>query len=117
PGPGQRRRLYRHRPIDQAGRLIRRRQPDTGFAAYHRPGGSGGGRTAAAVDATDGRTAPRPRRTRLTSQGARGIPMNTPAATGRQGILSLAVKDKAALYNAYMPFMKGVGIFVPTPKR
>lgn len=43
--------------------------------------------------------------------------MNTPAATGRQGILSLAVKDKAALYNAYMPFMKGGGIFVPTPKR
>ncbi|MEL1264896.1 PilZ domain-containing protein [Pseudoxanthomonas putridarboris] len=39
------------------------------------------------------------------------------AAGGRQGILSLAVKDKAALYNAYMPFMKGGGIFVPTPKR
>lgn len=39
------------------------------------------------------------------------------AAGGRQGILSLAVKDKAALYNAYMPFMRGGGIFVPTPKR
>ncbi|WP_454831527.1 PilZ domain-containing protein [Pseudoxanthomonas wuyuanensis] len=39
------------------------------------------------------------------------------AAGGRQGILSLAVKDKAALYNAYMPYMKGGGIFVPTPKR
>lgn len=39
------------------------------------------------------------------------------SAGGRQGILSLAVKDKAALYNAYMPFMKGGGIFVPTPKR
>ena len=42
------------------------------------------------------------------------------SATGggaRQGILSLAVKDKAALYNAYMPFVKGGGIFVPTPKR
>jgi len=39
------------------------------------------------------------------------------AAGGRQGILSLAVKDKAALYNAYMPFVKGGGIFVPTPKR
>ncbi len=35
----------------------------------------------------------------------------------RQGILSLAVKDKAGLYNAYMPFVKGGGIFVPTPKR
>ncbi|GGD39631.1 PilZ domain-containing protein [Pseudoxanthomonas indica] len=39
------------------------------------------------------------------------------AASGRQGILSLAVKDKAALYNAYMPYMKNGGIFVPTPKR
>ena len=39
------------------------------------------------------------------------------AAGVRQGILSLAVKDKAALYNAYMPFVKGGGIFVPTPKR
>ncbi|HEX3124902.1 MAG TPA: pilus assembly protein PilZ, partial [Rhodanobacteraceae bacterium] len=24
----------------------------------------------------------------------------------RQGILSLAIKDKGALYNAYMPFVK-----------
>ncbi|WP_411834588.1 PilZ domain-containing protein [Pseudoxanthomonas mexicana] len=39
------------------------------------------------------------------------------AAGGRQGILSLAVKDKAGLYNAYMPFIKGGGVFVPTPKR
>ena len=39
------------------------------------------------------------------------------AGAARQGILSLAVKDKAALYNAYMPFLKHGGIFVPTPKR
>ncbi|QDI04335.1 MULTISPECIES: PilZ domain-containing protein [Xanthomonas translucens group] len=39
------------------------------------------------------------------------------ATSGRQGILSLAVKDKPALYNAYMPFVKNGGIFVPTPKR
>ena len=39
------------------------------------------------------------------------------AASGRQGILSLAVKDKAALYNAYMPYIKQGGIFVPTPRR
>ena len=38
-------------------------------------------------------------------------------AGARQGILSLAIKDKAALYNAYMPFVKGGGIFVPTAKR
>lgn len=39
------------------------------------------------------------------------------AMGGRQGILSLAVKDKTALYGAYMPFVKNGGIFVPTPKR
>ncbi len=39
------------------------------------------------------------------------------AMSGRQGILSLAVKDKMALYSAYMPFVKNGGIFVPTPKR
>lgn len=42
--------------------------------------------------------------------------MNT-AVPGRQGILSLALKDKGSLYNAYMPFVKGGAIFVPTPKR
>ena len=35
----------------------------------------------------------------------------------RQGILSLTVKDKAQLYNAYMPYLKSGGIFVPTAKR
>jgi type IV pilus assembly protein PilZ len=35
----------------------------------------------------------------------------------RQGILSLSVKDKAQLYNAYMPYLKSGGIFVPTAKR
>lgn len=39
------------------------------------------------------------------------------AAGARQGILSLAIKDKSALYNAYMPYVKGGGIFVPTTKR
>lgn len=39
------------------------------------------------------------------------------AASGRQGILSLAVKDKAQLYSAYMPFIRNGAIFVPTPKR
>lgn len=39
------------------------------------------------------------------------------AGGARQGILSLAIKDKGALYNAYMPYVKGGAIFVPTPKR
>ena len=36
------------------------------------------------------------------------------AGGARQGILSLVVKDKAALYNAYMPYIRHGGIFVPT---
>ena len=43
--------------------------------------------------------------------------MNAAAGGARQGILSLAVKDKAALYNAYMPYIRHGGIFVPTGKR
>lgn len=38
-------------------------------------------------------------------------------STARQGVLSLAIKEKSQLYGAYMPFLKGGGIFVPTPKR
>lgn len=36
---------------------------------------------------------------------------------GGQGILSLSIKDKAALYTAYMPYLRNGGVFVPTPKR
>ncbi|HVI58432.1 MAG TPA: PilZ domain-containing protein [Luteimonas sp.] len=43
--------------------------------------------------------------------------MAATAGGARQGILSLAVKDKAQLYAAYMPYLKHGGIFVPTPKR
>ncbi|WP_101926655.1 MULTISPECIES: PilZ domain-containing protein [Luteimonas] len=43
--------------------------------------------------------------------------MSATGAGARQGILSLAVKDKTALYNAYMSYLKQGGIFVPTPKR
>ncbi|MCP5325662.1 MAG: PilZ domain-containing protein [Oceanospirillaceae bacterium] len=32
------------------------------------------------------------------------------------GILSLTIKDKAVLYAAYMPFVKGGGLFIPTNK-
>jgi type IV pilus assembly protein PilZ len=35
---------------------------------------------------------------------------------GRPAVLSLAIKEKAALYAAYMPFLKNGGIFVPTQK-
>ena len=38
------------------------------------------------------------------------------AAAPRQGILSLTIKDKTALYAAYMPFVKNGGLFIPTNK-
>ncbi|MES2298344.1 MAG: PilZ domain-containing protein [Pseudomonadota bacterium] len=34
----------------------------------------------------------------------------------RPSVLSLAIKEKAALYAAYMPFFTNGGIFVPTQK-
>jgi type IV pilus assembly protein PilZ len=37
-------------------------------------------------------------------------------AGSRPSVLSLAIKEKAALYAAYMPFLKNGGIFVPTNK-
>ena len=43
----------------------------------------------------------------------------TPAASGavaRPGVLSLNIREKAALYAAYMPFLKGGGIFIPTSR-
>ena len=37
-------------------------------------------------------------------------------AAPRQGILSLTMRDKSALYAAYMPFINGGGLFIPTKK-
>ncbi len=37
-------------------------------------------------------------------------------AAPRQGILSLTIRDKSALYAAYMPFINGGGLFIPTKK-
>jgi type IV pilus assembly protein PilZ len=36
--------------------------------------------------------------------------------TTKPGVLSLAIKEKAALYAAYMPFLDGGGLFIPTSK-
>lgn len=38
------------------------------------------------------------------------------ASQGRPGVLSLSFKEKAALFAAYMPFVKGGGLFIPTNK-
>ena len=34
----------------------------------------------------------------------------------RQGVISIAIKDKAMLHSSYMPFVKGGGIFIATEK-
>ena len=49
------------------------------------------------------------------------IPASTAAsgnsvAVARPSVLSLPIKEKAALYAAYMPFLVNGGIFVPTNK-
>jgi type IV pilus assembly protein PilZ len=41
-------------------------------------------------------------------------PVKPVAAGARPGVLSLTIKDKNALYAAYMPYVKGGGIFVPS---
>ena len=37
-------------------------------------------------------------------------------AVNKPGVLSLAIKEKSALYAAYMPYVKGGGLFIPTNK-
>ena len=43
--------------------------------------------------------------------------MQTNVPKPRQGILSLTIKDKNALYAAYMQFVKNGGLFFPTTKK
>jgi type IV pilus assembly protein PilZ len=38
-------------------------------------------------------------------------------SSARQGILSLTIKDKNALYAAFMDYVKGGGLFIPTSKQ
>lgn len=46
-----------------------------------------------------------------------GNPLDPNAAqVARPSVLSLAIKEKAALYAAYMPFLANGGMFVPTQK-
>ena len=40
----------------------------------------------------------------------------TPAVGARPAVLSLSIKEKAALYAAYMPYLRNGGIFVPTTR-
>lgn len=41
---------------------------------------------------------------------------DTKSPLPRPGVLSLSIKEKPALYAAYMPYIKGGGIFIPTTK-
>lgn len=45
-----------------------------------------------------------------------GSPGGADSGGAKQGILSLTIKDKGALYASYMPFIKNGGIFIPTNK-
>ncbi len=52
---------------------------------------------------------------------AEDLPPSNPNASAnpqvqKPSVLSLAIKEKAALYAAYMPFIKGGGLFIPTNK-
>ncbi len=48
-----------------------------------------------------------------------GITINSANANGgpRPTVLSLTIKDKSALYAAYMPYLKGGGLFIPSNKQ
>jgi type IV pilus assembly protein PilZ len=39
---------------------------------------------------------------------------NLRAGANKPGLLTLTIKDKSALYLAYMPFVKNGGLFIPT---
>lgn len=41
---------------------------------------------------------------------------NIPIDKERNAVISIAIKDKQALYMSYMPFVKNGGLFVPTKK-
>lgn len=43
-------------------------------------------------------------------------PARPAAPASRPGVIQLAIKEKPALYAAYMPFVTGGGIFVPTAR-
>ncbi|WP_375574730.1 PilZ domain-containing protein [Paracidovorax oryzae] len=42
--------------------------------------------------------------------------MSTPSSAPRPSVMQLAIKEKAALYAAYIPFFSEGGIFVPTQR-
>jgi len=55
-----------------------------------------------------------------TAPAASGTPgtLGSPGTPGtvRPSVITLAIREKAALYAAYMPFVQGGGLFVPTTR-
>jgi type IV pilus assembly protein PilZ len=43
--------------------------------------------------------------------------MDPDPPSSRQRVLSFAIRDKQALYAAYMPFVRNGGLFIPSSKR
>ena len=46
-------------------------------------------------------------------EAAKAATGNKRQAAARPAVLSLSIKEKAALYAAYMPYLKSGGVFVP----
>ncbi|MBW7925451.1 MAG: PilZ domain-containing protein [Burkholderiaceae bacterium] len=44
------------------------------------------------------------------------LPAAAARSGARPGVVQLAIREKAALYAAYMPFLDGGGLFVPTTR-
>ncbi len=53
----------------------------------------------------------------MSESKTRGAAANETAGGGRPGVLTLNIRDRTALYAAYMPFLKGGGIFIPTSRK
>jgi type IV pilus assembly protein PilZ len=43
-------------------------------------------------------------------------PTSNPSQTSKADVISLSIKEKSILYTAYMPFLSGGGLFIPTNK-
>lgn len=50
------------------------------------------------------------------SEGAKGGNGQAAGGGARPAVLSLSIKEKAALYAAFMPYLKNGGVFVPTTR-
>ena len=56
-------------------------------------------------------------RSALNSQGLSSISMSSPSpTTPRPSVIQLAIKEKAALYAAYIPLFADGGVFIPTTR-